>query len=102
MKKNKLFVTGLSLIILVALGAMNMAHAKKTADSAANPISAGDPVQTHNPQNKGLKAPHSARKTAAKRLRSAYQQKHQQKLQNWAKAHQGYTGQGQASNRGVK
>ena len=97
MKKNKLAL-GLCLTILVALGVGNVAHAKSAADSPANPISAGDPVQTHNPQNKGLKSPHSARKQAAKRLRLGHQQKHQQKLQNWANAHHGYTGLGQAGN----
>ena len=95
MKSNKLAI-GLCLTILVALDGVNVVHAKGAATSPANPMSAGDPVQTHNPHNKGLKSPHSARKEAAKRLRPAYQQKHQQKLQNWAKAHQGYTGQGQA------
>jgi hypothetical protein len=112
MKTNKLAM-GLSLTILVALWGGGIAHAKGAATSPANPMSAGDPVQTQNPHNKGLKSPHSARKEAAKRLRPAYQQEHQQKLQNWAKAHHGYTGQGQAghslgsnqkpaSNRGVK
>jgi hypothetical protein len=97
MKMSK-FVRGLCLTILVAFGGGNVALAKSPAASPTNPTSNGDPVQTHNKQNKGLKSPHSARKAAAKRLKVEHQQEHQQKLQNWAKAHHGYTGLGQAGN----
>jgi hypothetical protein len=97
MKINK-FVRGLCLAILVALGGGNVALAKGAAASPTNPTGNGDPVQTHNTHNKGLKSPHSARKKAAKRLKVVHQQEHQQKLHDWAKAHHGFTGLGQAGN----
>jgi hypothetical protein len=101
--KNRNISIGLCLTILVAFGAGN-------ALAATSP---DNPGHAKNPQNKGLKTPHSSRKEAAKRLKPVYQQEHQQKLQDWANAHHGYTGQGQAgqsagsnqksvSNRGVK
>ena len=95
MKKNNLAI-GLSLTILIALGIGNVAYAKSASTSPSNTKSVVDPIQTNNTQYKGLKSPHSSRKDAAKRLKVGYQQKHQQKLQNWAKSHHGYTGQGQA------
>lgn len=94
MKRNKLAM-GLSLAILFAFLGGSVALAKGGRTLSQNPTSNGDPVQSHNTHNKGLKSPHSARKQAAKRLRVLHQQKHQQKLQKWAKEHHGYTGQGQ-------
>jgi hypothetical protein len=94
MKRNKLAM-GLSLTILVAFLGNGIVLAKGGVGSTHSQANQGDPVQTHNVQNKGLKSPHSARKQAGKRLKLVYQQKHQQKLQKWAKSHHGYTGQGQ-------
>ena len=95
MKKNKLAI-GLSLTILIALGMGNVAYAKSASTSSSNTKSVVDPIQTNNTQYKGLKSPNSSRKDAAKRLKVDYQQEHQQKLQNWANTHHGFTGQGQA------
>ena len=95
MKKNNLAI-GLSLTILIAAGIGNVAYAKSASNSTSNTKSVVDPIQTNNTQYKGLKSPHSSRKDAAKRLKVDYQQDHQQKLQNWANTHRGFTGQGQA------
>ena len=95
MKKNKLAI-GLSLTILIALAMWNVAYAKSATTPPSNTKSVVDPIQTNNTQYKGLKSPHSSRKDAAKRLKVDYQQDHQQKLQNWANTHHGFTGQGQA------
>jgi hypothetical protein len=95
MKRNKLAM-GLSLTILVAFLGNGIALAKGGEGSSHNQTNQGDPIQTNNTYNKGLKSPHSARKQAGKRLRLIHQQAHQQKLQKWAKAHHGYTGHGQA------
>jgi hypothetical protein len=91
MKQNKL-AKGVSLAILFAFLVGGVALAK-SVNSAQNPTNNGDPVQSHNASNKGLKSPHSARKQAAKRLKVIHQKEHQQKLHGWAKAHKG---QGQA------
>jgi hypothetical protein len=90
MKKNKLTL-GLSLTILVAFLGGGIAHATAgPSNKAANIV---DPIQS---QHKRLQTRHSARKEAAKRLKVVHQQQHQHELQNWAKAHQGYTGHGKA------
>jgi hypothetical protein len=91
MKRNKLAM-GLSLAILFAFLGGGVALAKG-GNATQNPANNGDPVQSHNQHNKGLKSPHSARKQAAKRLKVIHQKEHQQKLHGWAKAHKG---QGQA------
>jgi hypothetical protein len=92
-RKRMSLVVGLLMTILVAFLGGEVVLAGTVPN---NPTSKGDPIQTNNKHNKGLKSPHSARKQAAKRLRVGHQQQHQQKLQNWAKAHHGYTGKGQA------
>jgi hypothetical protein len=94
--KQKKLAMGLSLAILFAFLGGGVALAKGSVTQSQNPTSNGDPVESHNTNNKGLKSPHSARKQAAKRLKLVHQQEHQQKLQNWAKEHQGYIGHGQA------
>jgi len=90
---NKIRNIGLSLTILVALGAGNIVYA---ATSPANPtiqMREGNPIDSHNPQNKGLKTPHSTRKEAAKRLKQGHQQQQQQQQQQ---QHGGGKNQGQA------
>ncbi|MFI3221202.1 MAG: hypothetical protein QX189_19120, partial [Methylococcales bacterium] len=75
---NKIKSIGLSLTILVVLGAGNVVYA---ANSPANPtiqMRDGDPIDSHNPQNKGLKTPHSTRKEAAKRLKQEHQEQEQE------------------------
>lgn len=86
MKQNKLAM-GLSLAILFALLGGGVALAKGGKTPSQTTANNGDPVQSHNQHNKGLKSPHSARKQAAKRLKVVHQQEHQQKLHDWAKAH---------------
>jgi hypothetical protein len=54
---------------------------------------AGDRIKTQNPEYKGLKSPHSARKEAAKLLKVVHQQEQQQKLEDLENTH---SGQGQA------
>jgi hypothetical protein len=90
MNKNKL-VMGLSTIVLVASLGGGLAYAKGGA--SLHSVTDGDTVKT---QNARQKTPHSARKEAAKRLKVDHQQQHQQKLNEEAKAHYGYTGHGQA------
>ena len=90
MKRNKLAL-GLSLTILVAFLGGGVANA--TGAPANKPSNIVDPVQS---PNKRQQTRHSARKEAAKRLKLVHQQQHQQELKKWAKAHQGYTGHGQA------
>ena len=63
MKKNKL-ARGLCLTILVAFCGGGVAHAAGT--SSQNPMSNGDPIQSHNSRHK---TPHADRKAAAARLR---------------------------------
>jgi hypothetical protein len=94
-QKRTARVTGVLLAFLVALCGVGLAQAKAKAVKGATQASTnvGDPVQSHNKSNKGLKSPHSARKQAAKRLKVIHQKEHQQKLHGWAKAHKG---QGQA------
>lgn len=91
-RKRMSLAMGLSMTILVAYLGVDPALAGVVSNS---PVSKGDPILTNNKHNKGLKSPHSARKLAAKHLRLGFQQKQQKKLQNWAKAHHGYTGKGQ-------
>ena len=94
MKKNKLAM-GLSLTILVALYGGGVAQAVQ-GNHSQNPAGVSDPIASQNLHNKGIKSPHSSRKTAAKRLKVAHQQQHQQELQKRAMAHHGYTGHGKA------
>ncbi|MBK8814895.1 MAG: hypothetical protein IPN42_05020 [Methylococcaceae bacterium] len=94
-RKSMLWVAGLSMSALLTVLGGNVALAKG-GNSTQNPTHNGDPVQSHNKSNKGLKTPHSARKQAAKRLQAHHQKEHQQKLQKWAESHHGYSGLGEA------
>jgi len=95
-RKSVLWVAGLSMTILLTVLTGGVALAKSGGASSQNTIKNDSPALSHNPSNKGLKSPHSARKQAAKRLRQAHQKDHQQKLQRWVSAHHGYTGLGEA------
>jgi hypothetical protein len=92
MIKNKL-VMGLSTIVLVASLGGGVAQAK-SADAAAH--TEGDRIETQNPQYKGLKAPHSARKEAAKRLKVDHQlrRQHEDESEGSVDARHGHTEKG--------
>jgi hypothetical protein len=93
MSRSKL-VKGLCLTILVGLAGGGLAHAKGASTESQMKI--GDPMPSKNSNFKGIKSPHSSRKEAAKRLKVIHQQKHQQKLHEWAKTHQGHNGHNNA------
>ena len=77
MKKNKL-AKGLSLTILIALCGGGVVQAVQGAPSK-NPAGVGDPIASQNPHYKGIKAPHSSRKEAARRLKRTHLQQEQLK-----------------------
>ena len=95
MKQNKI-AKGLLLTILVALCGGVVAQSVQGAPSQ-NPTGVSEPIVGQNPHYKGLKSPHSSRKAAAKRLKVAHQQQHQQELQKQAMTHHGYTGHGKGA-----
>jgi hypothetical protein len=86
MNRSKL-VKGLCLTILVGLSGGGLVYAKGA--SSETPMSHGDPVTPQNSELKGLKSPHSSRKSAAKRLKVVHQQEHEQKMHDLEKAHKG-------------
>ena len=70
-KRLSIFTLGISFAIFIAFGC-NIAYSAP---------------KTQKPQ-----IPHSAKKAAAKRLKAVFQKQYHQKISNWAKNHQGYTG----------
>ncbi len=79
--KRKIWATGMSLTVLVAMLGGNVVTAQAaTTVAAPNPVALGNPVQSNNAQFKGLKSPHSSRKAAAKRLKVLHKQKMQSRL----------------------
>lgn len=93
--KKMITAVGLLLAILFAFLGSGTALAVGNPQAKANNR---EPVQNPTILQKGLKSPHSSRKQAALRLKVAHQQKHQQRIQNWANKHRGYTGKGQTGN----
>lgn len=93
--KKMITAIGLLLAILFAFWGSGSALAVGNPQAKANNR---EPVQNPTILQKGLKSPHSARKEAAKRLKIEHQQQHEQKIQNWAKKHHGYTSKNQAAN----
>jgi hypothetical protein len=89
MKKNQI-VMGLSTIVLVASLGGGLAQAKNVDGRHHDPMTDSDVVKT---QNSRQKTPHSLRKEAAKRLKTAHIQEQQQHQQDGARVHHG---QGQA------
>lgn len=94
MSTNKGATLSLLLAIAVIWGD-EAAYAKQPRPSDTGTVSV---VQNHNNKQK---SEHSARKQAAKRLRTLHQQEHQQQLQDWASKHHGYTGLGEAGDGSV-
>ncbi len=90
--KNRNISIGLGLTILVALVAGNVSYAATPAAASQE-----NPGHAKNPQNKGLKTPHSTRKEAAQRLKQGHLQQQQQQHQHGGRA-KAQKGQGQAGN----
>ena len=83
--KTTIFLSGLSMTILVTLFGGGVVYAKNTSPA----------IQIQS-QNARQKMPHSKRKEAAARLKGDYVQQRENQLLEIAHAHRGYTGQGQA------
>jgi hypothetical protein len=93
--ENKTIISiGLVLPILVALVAGNVSYVATPAAASQE-----NPGHAKNPQNKGLKTPHSTRKEAAKRLKQGHlqqEQRHQHGGGDKAQKGQGQAGNNQA------
>jgi hypothetical protein len=88
---NQKILSGVALSMLLVILGIGVSDAKST--SANTGVDKVDPVQSKNTRHK---TPHADRKSAARHLKTEYQQERQAELQKKIREHQGFSGRGRA------